>query len=184
MENAQQIRIRRMTEKDAGLGAFVEKNCFSEPWSEEVYHAVLLLPYANYYAAFSDSEESDKSPAGIPTAADAEVPAGIAAAADAEAPAESIIGTVGLQVIGGDGEISNVAVMPEFRGRGIARRLLETAIAKAREQGVKDFTLEVRASNHAAIHLYESLGFRQEGLRKRFYTCPDEDALILWLRGE
>ena len=150
-----------MTEKDAGAGALIEKACFSEPWSEEVYHAVLLLPYAHYYAAFCGSSGL------LPGAGE-----------------DTIVGTVGLQIIGGDGEISNVAVMPAFRGRGIARNLLEAAIENARQQGVKDFTLEVRAGNLPALHLYESLGFRQEGLRKNFYTCPNEDALILWLRGK
>lgn len=175
MENTSQIRIRRMTEKDAGAGALIEKACFSEPWSEEVYHAVLLLPYAHYYAAFCGGGEL--SPGAAP--AGEEFPAGAAPAGEG-----AMIGTVGLQVIGGDGEISNVAVMPAFRGRGIARNLLEAAIENARQQGVKDFTLEVRAGNLPAIHLYESLGFRQEGLRKNFYTCPNEDALILWLRGK
>ena len=48
--------------------------------------------------------------------------------------------------------------------------------------GVEAFTLEVRKSNEAAIHLYEKLGFVTEGIRKNFYEEPTEDALIMWKR--
>ena len=49
---------------------------------------------------------------------------------------------------------------------------------------MKEFTLEVRVSNQRAIRLYESLGFVQEGIRKRFYERPVEDALIMWKRDQ
>ena len=48
--------------------------------------------------------------------------------------------------------------------------------------GVEAFTLEVRKSNDTAIHLYEKLGFVTEGVRKKFYEEPVEDALIMWKR--
>ena len=56
--------------------------------------------------------------------------------------------------------------------------LLEETTAR----GVQALTLEVRSTNTAAIRLYESLGFVQEGVRKNFYEKPTEDALILWKR--
>ena len=81
-----------------------------------------------------------------------------------------------------EGEIGNVAVLPAYRGRGIARRLMEKMLSDALQNEAKAFTLEVRAGNLPAIRLYESLGFVQEGIRKRFYRDPEEDALILWKR--
>lgn len=93
-----------------------------------------------------------------------------------------IVGVCGVKKIFEEGDISNVAVHPEYRGRGICRRMLETLIREAREDGVEAFTLEVRAGNAAAVHLYESLGFRTEGVRPRFYEDPVEDGLIMWLR--
>ncbi len=79
-----------------------------------------------------------------------------------------------------EADIVNVAVRKEFRGRGIAFAMLEYLMELGRERGVAKFTLEVRKSNHAALHLYEKLGFHQAGVRTGFYEKPDEDALILW----
>ena len=83
-----------------------------------------------------------------------------------------------------EGDISNVAVLPEHRGRGISRKMLELLMREAREDGVQAFTLEVRAGNAIAVNLYESLGFRTEGVRPRFYDDPVEDALIMWQRPQ
>ena len=81
-----------------------------------------------------------------------------------------------------EGEISNVAVHPDFRGKGISRKMLDILMREAREDGVQAFTLEVRAGNEIAIGLYESLGFRTEGVRRGYYDHPKEDGLIMWQR--
>lgn len=75
--------------------------------------------------------------------------------------------------------INNLAVLPELRGRGLATYLLKSVIAEVAHLGATVVTLEVRESNHPARRLYESAGFRQEGVRKNYYTAPVEDALIL-----
>jgi ribosomal-protein-alanine N-acetyltransferase len=80
--------------------------------------------------------------------------------------------------------INNVAVRPEFRGRGIGASLLEHVFMEARRLGALRATLEVRASNHAALRLYERLGFYVAGRRKHYYSKPVEDALILWRDDE
>ena len=61
--------------------------------------------------------------------------------------------------------------------------MLTELMRLAKQRGVKDFTLEVRSGNEAAIRLYEKLGFQMEGIRKGFYSNPREDALILWKRS-
>ncbi len=93
-----------------------------------------------------------------------------------------LIGTAGLQNLGGDGEISNVAVVPAYRRGHIADRLLQALLSEGAAQGIRNFTLEVRAMNAPAIGLYEKSGFRTEGRRPHFYTAPDDDALIMWKR--
>ena len=60
--------------------------------------------------------------------------------------------------------------------------MLNILMREAREDGVQAFTLEVRAGNKIAINLYESLGFRTEGVRRGYYDHPKEDGLIMWQR--
>lgn len=95
---------------------------------------------------------------------------------------ERMVGTIGLQVIGGDGEISNVAVLPQYRRRGIAHRLMEEVLLAGESLVTGDYTLEVREGNTAARALYDSFGFVTEGVRKNYYSKPCEDALIMWRR--
>jgi ribosomal-protein-alanine N-acetyltransferase len=76
--------------------------------------------------------------------------------------------------------INNLAVLPTWRRRGIARELLQHVLDRAAASGARRSTLEVRASNRAARELYERFGFRPSGLRKGYYTNPAEDAVILW----
>jgi len=75
--------------------------------------------------------------------------------------------------------LMNVAVDPDRRRRGIAMRLIDRMLEDAgRDQR---FTLEVRVSNHGAIAMYERLGFRRAGRRRRYYSDNNEDAMIMWL---
>ena len=75
--------------------------------------------------------------------------------------------------------LMNIAVAPERRRQGIARRLLERLFDEAGPDA--RYTLEVRTSNHGAIAMYEQLGFRRAGHRRRYYHDNGEDALIMWL---
>lgn len=93
-----------------------------------------------------------------------------------------IIGMCGLQLIAGEGEISNVSVSKEHRREGISTRMLTELLRTGRQAGLHAFTLEVRKSNLAARRLYEKFGFVSEGIRPGFYDQPKEDAEILWLR--
>lgn len=93
-----------------------------------------------------------------------------------------IAGCCGIRNIAGDGEITNVVVAEEYRKKGIGRKLMEYMLERAGENGIGDCTLEVRVSNQPAIRLYESLGFKGEGVRPDFYERPREDALIMWKR--
>lgn len=78
-------------------------------------------------------------------------------------------------------EIHDVAVHPDARRCGLARRLLGHALAEAARGGAQAAFLEVRASNLAARTLYGGLGFREVGRRRGYYRAPDEDALVFRL---
>ena len=73
----------------------------------------------------------------------------------------------------------NLAVHPDYRRRGIARKLVLELIEQLKTQGSHILILEVRASNDPAIALYTDLGFTQVGRRPNYYFKPKEDALIL-----
>jgi ribosomal-protein-alanine N-acetyltransferase len=75
--------------------------------------------------------------------------------------------------------VLNVAVAPEARRRGVARRLLEVVESGAREQGARVALLEVRVGNAPAIGLYRALGYRDVSIRPRYYAENGEDALVM-----
>ena len=87
-----------------------------------------------------------------------------------------LLGYIGMKAVCDEADITNVAVDPTYRRRGIARALFGACFAA----GELDFlTLEVRPSNAAALALYRELGFQPVGRRRDFYTDPTEDALLL-----
>ena len=88
-------------------------------------------------------------------------------------------GYVGCQTVLDEGYITNVAVSPDFRQRGIARALIAELIKQAQEKGLAFVTLEVRESNAAARALYAGAGFRPVGTRKNFYSDPAENAVLM-----
>ena len=76
--------------------------------------------------------------------------------------------------------INNLALRPEYRGRGYGTALMEHVLTEAGRLGARRATLEVRSGNAGALRLYERLGFYVAGTRRNYYTNPVEDALILW----
>ena len=96
---------------------------------------------------------------------------------------EMIVGYINYRFIAGEGELMRIAVLPELRGHGLSRKLMDIMTEDAAKNDVSDITLEVRAGNVPAIGLYKSYGFKEEAVRKGYYHNPTEDALIMWLRG-
>ena len=95
-----------------------------------------------------------------------------------------IVGLCGVQNISGEGEITNVSVARDCRGEGIGYKMVKQLLERGVGIGIKDYTLEVRASNEPAIRLYERLGFVSEGVRPNFYDEPKDDAVIYWKRSK
>ena len=92
------------------------------------------------------------------------------------------VGMCGLIIGLFEAEVMNVAVHPDYRGQGVAQKLMDALMEAGEARGVKEYTLEVRVSNAGAIHVYEAHGFVGEGIRPGFYRMPTEDALIMWKR--
>lgn len=90
-----------------------------------------------------------------------------------------ILGYIGMYLAVDEGEITNVAVDPNARRRGVGQELLLQIKREAKQRAVGRLVLEVRVSNEGAIALYEKNGFSVAGVRKGFYECPKEDAYIM-----
>lgn len=80
-----------------------------------------------------------------------------------------------------EGQITNIAVLPAYRRQGLGASVLAFLIDLAKERGCAQISLEVRASNQAAVSLYRRFGFEVCGERRRFYKNPTEDALVMLL---
>ena len=92
---------------------------------------------------------------------------------------EKVIGYIGMWDVSGEGDITNIAVHPEYRGRGIGKQLLKSVFCEAGKRGLCTLTLEVRESNAIARQLYTSCGFSAVGMRKNYYSDNRENAVIM-----
>ncbi|MDP5276653.1 ribosomal protein S18-alanine N-acetyltransferase [Chengkuizengella axinellae] len=90
----------------------------------------------------------------------------------------------GMWAVIDEAHITNIAVRKKYRGQKMGEMLLQKMIQMAVDLGMKKMTLEVRVSNHIAIHLYKKFGFYESGIRKGYYTDNNEDALIMWIELE
>lgn len=93
---------------------------------------------------------------------------------------DTVIAYAGTWIVLDEAHITNVAVHPDWRGRGLSHRLLLALLAAAKARGAVRATLEVRAGNRVAQSLYVQHGFVFNGCRKGYYTDTGEDALIMW----
>lgn len=94
-----------------------------------------------------------------------------------------VVGFVGVWIIAGEGDITNIAVSSKYRKLGIASNLLIKLFDVCKTFNCEDITLEVRASNIPAQNLYKKFNFKEEGIRKGYYSDNGEDAIIMWKRG-
>ena len=147
------IAIARAEERDLADVAALEEACYSDPWS------------ATSFAALPDNPN-------VFFAVAREIGHGIA----------PVLGYVVAWYVLDEGELANLAVAAQTRGRGIGKALLAAVIRDAEGRGIADLFLEVRESNIAAIQLYQGQGFEQVGRRKGYYRRPEEDALVLCRR--
>ena len=160
----EELQIRRMEEKDLPAVRDLELKCFSDPWTETMLRDMLESSLDSCFVLlFGEEEGTDET----------------MMRAAAEAAARGIAIAV---LVGDEAELMRICVAPEFRGRGWSGPLLEEGMREMRRCGAVSATLEVRAGNIPAIRLYERHGFQKEGLRKKYYRDPVEDAAIYWNR--
>ncbi len=93
-----------------------------------------------------------------------------------------IVGYVCVKQIVDECHLLDIATHPDYRKQGIATMLLNDVLGDLKEGSCRNMYLEVRASNFAAKKLYEKFGFKTAGIRRRYYSQPEEDAVIMALR--
>lgn len=150
-------RIRPMTLDDLPQIAEIERESFSSVWPASAYRRELT---ENKLASYSVAERPDQP-------------------ATVEGAATYLAGFIGVWFMVDEAHIITIAVRDAERRRGVGEGLLLAAFDQARAKGVPALTLECRVSNVAARALYAKYGFSEQGVRKRYYTDNDEDALIL-----
>jgi [ribosomal protein S18]-alanine N-acetyltransferase len=93
---------------------------------------------------------------------------------------ERLVGYSGLWLMVDEAHITSIAVAPRYRGLGVGELLLVGVFDVALGMGAQYVTLEVRASNTLAQNLYRKYTFKETGVRRRYYSDNNEDALIMW----
>ncbi len=92
------------------------------------------------------------------------------------------IGYCGMWLVMDEAHITNVAILPDYRGQRFGEKLMCHAMDVARTYEVEVMSLEVRISNLVAQNMYRKLGFQNGGIRKNYYTDNWEDALVMWVK--
>ena len=90
----------------------------------------------------------------------------------------------GMTTVLDEGSITNIATLPQFRGRGFGHKVVAALLEEAKKRKITAVFLEVRPSNTPARALYRSEGFSEIGVRKNFYRLPTEDAILMVWREE
>ena len=150
------IVIEPMTKEHIAQVVEIEKQSFSMPWSEAAFLESFSYDHAMFLAAV-DYEHTN-------------------------ARKSRVAGYIGMYKVLNEGDITNIAVSPEYRGMGVGLSLMNSLKELARQKDIDNLILEVRESNHTAIHLYEKAGFCRAGIRKNFYEKPVENAIIMYMK--
>lgn len=93
---------------------------------------------------------------------------------------EKIVAYGGIWLILDEGHVTNIAVLSEYRGKGIGEKIVKGLIRICTSREIRAITLEVRKSNEVAKNLYKKLGFIEFGIRPKYYLDNQEDAIVMW----
>ncbi len=182
--------IDRMAMSDVPRVIEIERLAYPSTWPPSAYrkelqdnrwaHYIVLrdkkIPDERVAAQYRAAQEPDKSRRFFPLS----LLPGRSTATASSPDLASIIGFAGLWLMVDEAHITTIAMHPDYRRLGLGEMMLASLIDIAYEIGAKWVTLEVRVSNYAAQNLYRKYGFREAGLRHRYYSDNQEDALIMW----
>lgn len=176
--------VERMSVADIPRVIEIEKLAYTTPWPSSAYRKELQdNPLAHYIVVRDARVPILAQPAG-PAESGSRRPFPFSLLPTRPLPATApdlaaIISFAGLWLMANEAHVTTIAVHPEYRGRGIGELMLTALIGIAYDVHAHSVTLEVRVSNAIAQNLYRKYGFREAGIRRRYYSDNNEDAKIM-----
>lgn len=187
------MEIKHLATEDLRSALEIEGLCFGKFWSIEAYQRELESPNSDLVGLWlGETEEgtseklSNRAGTGAPPLQSFDIFTPPLGAHKGVRPLQippTLIGLGCLWAILEEAHITMLAIHPEFQGRGFGQALLWALLKSACDRQLERATLEVRASNLAAVSLYKKFGFKEAGRRKRYYEDTGEDAVVMWLSG-
>jgi ribosomal-protein-alanine N-acetyltransferase len=173
--------IDKMTLADLSRVVEIERLSYSTPWPPSAYRKELQENPTAYYIVARDTLLAPAAPSSS-SPSWRHFPPWPLSRGGSSSPAAlaAIVGFAGLWLMIDEAHVTTIAVHPEHRHRGVGERMLAALVDHAYDIGSRVVSLEVRVSNTVAQALYRKYGFREAGIRRRYYSDNDEDALIMW----
>ena len=168
------FEIRPMEPGDVSTVVAIDRLSFPTPWSASSYSYELRHNKTSFYYVLLKPEADGDTPPQQPWHRFFK---------NGPEKGTQVIGYMGFRLRGPRAHISTIAVHPEWRGCGLGELLLLTALEEALARGRSAVTLEVRASNRVAQHLYRKCGFRFTGIQEKYYR-DGEDAWLMEMRAD
>lgn len=180
------VRVDRMTLQDVPEVMAIERDSFTAPWPEHAYKRELRENRQAHYKVLR------LSPLPLEPAPEPATPARrgflssllphtlLGSHFPAPPHQVTLAGYAGLWLMVDEAHVTTIAVRPRFRGHGYGELLLVSLVEAALDINARWLTLEVRVTNDLAQNLYRKYGFHDTGVRKKYYSDNNEDALIMW----
>jgi ribosomal-protein-alanine N-acetyltransferase len=159
----------------------VDRESYTVPWPSSAYRREILHNRNARYVVLREIQSSGRPARSVDAEARNRLPFFPWARRTDPDPARTgrILGYAGMWLMVDEAHITTIAMRSSWRGRGLGELLLATLVDQAFDLGAHRVTLEVRVSNEPAQSLYRKYGFRQEGVRPRYYSDNNEDAYIM-----
>lgn len=181
------VNVDKMTAEDVPEVMAIERDSFMTPWPSSAYRRELHENKLAHYLVLRQCEATAGPP--IHSASTTQSPerrgfwSSLLHKPPAPVPADgqvTLAGYAGLWLMVDEAHVTTIAVRPEYRGRGLGELLLVALSEIAMDINARWLTLEVRVSNEVAQSLYRKYSFKPAGVRQRYYSDNQEDALIMW----
>lgn len=181
--------VRPMRFEDIDQVSEVERECFSTPWPTSAYRRELRDNRMGRYIVLTEVPDNLPSTETTLPAATENPTGGVRRAVEqlfrpfgraTLTSSERVVGFAGMWLMVDEAHVTTIGVRRDLRGHGLGELLFASLVDIAIGIGAARVTLEVRVSNQSAQNLYRKYGFVDEGVRKRYYSDNNEDALIMW----